>query len=134
MLNSVNLPTVKFKFRCYKFLPVGSSDTGDICYCMYILYILTAVVDILLQQGVSIDSVDSKGCTPLIVAAQYGKIIGGIRLRFCHINVRKSARTHEAGEYFTLKFVDLTLLFHDLPIRKVGLVKFGHENCVSCFI
>ena len=64
------------------FLFVGSSDTGDIC-CMYILYIFTAVVDILLQQGVSIDSVDSKGCTPLIVAAQYGKIIGGIRLRFC---------------------------------------------------
>ena len=41
---------------------------------MYILYMLTAVVDILLQQGVSIDSVDSKGCTPLIVAAQYGKV------------------------------------------------------------
>lgn len=31
------------------------------------------MVDVLLQQGVSIDSVDSKGCTPLIVAAQYGK-------------------------------------------------------------
>ena len=45
---------------------------------MYILYILTAVVDILLQQGVSIDSVDSKGCTPLIVAAQYGKVMGGL--------------------------------------------------------
>ena len=65
------------------FHPVGSSDTGDNCYCMYIFYIFSAVVDILLQQGVSIDSVDSKGCTPLIVAAQYGKIIGGIRLRFC---------------------------------------------------
>ena len=33
--------------------------------------------------------------------------------------MRKSVRTHEAREYFTLKFVDLTLLFHDLPIRKV---------------
>ena len=43
---------------------------------VYFVYILTAVVDILLQQGVSIDSVDSKGCTPLIVAAQYGKIMG----------------------------------------------------------
>ena len=57
---------------------MGSSDTGDICYCMYILYIFSAVVDILLQQGVSIDSVDSKGCTPLIVAAQYGKVMGGL--------------------------------------------------------
>ena len=45
---------------------------------MYILYIFKAVVDILLQQGVSIDSVDSKGCTPLIVAAQYGKVMGGL--------------------------------------------------------
>lgn len=32
-----------------------------------------AVVDLLLQHGVSIDVVDGKGCTPLIVAAQYGK-------------------------------------------------------------
>ena len=87
---------------------------------LYVYFVLfTAVVDILLQQGVSIDSVDSKGCTPLIVAARYGKIIGGIRLRFCHIHVRESSLTHEAGEYFILNFVDLTLLFHDLPIRKV---------------
>ena len=78
---------------------------------VYFVYILTAVVDILLQQGVSIDSVDSKGCTPLIVAAQYGKRMGGIRLRFCDIHVRESARTREAGEYFILKFVDLTLFF-----------------------
>ena len=34
---------------------------------------LTAAVEMLLQQGISIDSVDSKGCTPLIVAAQYGQ-------------------------------------------------------------
>lgn len=32
-----------------------------------------AVVEILLQAGVSIDSVDNKGCTPLIIAAQYGR-------------------------------------------------------------
>ena len=31
----------------------------------------------------------------------------------------ESVRTHEAGEYFILNFVDLTHLFHDLPIRKV---------------
>jgi ankyrin repeat protein len=31
-----------------------------------------AIVDILLQTGVSIDVVDNKGCTSLIVAAQYG--------------------------------------------------------------
>ena len=30
------------------------------------------IVDILLQYGVSIDITDNKGCTPLIVAAQYG--------------------------------------------------------------
>nr|XP_039254281.1 probable protein S-acyltransferase 23 [Styela clava] len=32
-----------------------------------------AVLEILLQAGVSIDSVDNKGCTPLIIAAQYGR-------------------------------------------------------------
>lgn len=32
-----------------------------------------AAVEILLQCGVDIDSVDSKGCTALIVAAQYGQ-------------------------------------------------------------
>ena len=32
-----------------------------------------AIVDILLQCGVNIDVVDNKGCTPLIVACQYGK-------------------------------------------------------------
>ena len=30
-------------------------------------------VDILLQNGVSIDTVDNRHCTPLIIAAQYGK-------------------------------------------------------------
>ena len=34
-----------------------------------------AIVDILLQAGVNIDVVDSKGCTPLIVACQYGKTV-----------------------------------------------------------
>ena len=53
------------------------------------------------------------------MAARYGKIIGGIRLRFCHIHVRESSLTHEAGEYFILNFVDLTLLFHDLPLFNV---------------
>lgn len=33
------------------------------------------VVDILLQAGVSIDSLDGKGCTPLTVACQYGKTV-----------------------------------------------------------
>ncbi|XP_041356884.1 palmitoyltransferase AKR1-like isoform X2 [Gigantopelta aegis] len=32
-----------------------------------------AIVDILVQVGVSLDVMDSKGCTPLIVAAQYGQ-------------------------------------------------------------
>ena len=32
-----------------------------------------AIVDILLSVGVPIDVMDSKGCTPLIVACQYGK-------------------------------------------------------------
>ncbi|XP_071787466.1 uncharacterized protein [Asterias amurensis] len=32
-----------------------------------------AVVDILLQAGVPIDTVDNKGCSPLIIACQYGK-------------------------------------------------------------
>ncbi|XP_046576707.1 probable protein S-acyltransferase 23 isoform X1 [Haliotis rubra] len=32
-----------------------------------------AVVDILVQSGVLLDIVDNKGCTPLIVAAQYGQ-------------------------------------------------------------
>lgn len=32
-----------------------------------------AIVEILLQCGVDIDCVDSKGCTPLIVACQYGQ-------------------------------------------------------------
>ncbi|KAL8604074.1 hypothetical protein ACOMHN_024899 [Nucella lapillus] len=32
-----------------------------------------AVVDILIQTGISIDTVDNKGCTPLIVACQYGQ-------------------------------------------------------------
>ena len=33
------------------------------------------IVDILLQVGVPIDTVDVKACTPLIVACQYGKTI-----------------------------------------------------------
>nr|XP_026696424.1 probable protein S-acyltransferase 23 isoform X1 [Ciona intestinalis] len=32
-----------------------------------------STVDILLQAGISIDSVDNKGCTPLIIASQYGR-------------------------------------------------------------
>ncbi len=32
-----------------------------------------SVVEILLQAGVSLESKDSKGCTPLIVACQYGQ-------------------------------------------------------------
>lgn len=32
-----------------------------------------AVVDILVQAGVSLDAADNKGCTPLIVACQYGQ-------------------------------------------------------------
>jgi ankyrin repeat protein len=32
-----------------------------------------AVVDVLLQRGVNIDVLDKKGCSPLIVACQYGK-------------------------------------------------------------
>ena len=32
-----------------------------------------AVVDILVQAGVGLDVMDNKGCTPLIVAAQYGQ-------------------------------------------------------------
>lgn len=32
-----------------------------------------AVIDILVQSGVPLDIVDNKGCTPLIVAAQYGQ-------------------------------------------------------------
>lgn len=31
------------------------------------------IVDLLLQHGVPIDSTDKKNCTPLIIAAQYGK-------------------------------------------------------------
>ena len=49
-----------------------------------------AIVDILLQSGVDIDVVDNKGCTPLIVACQYGKtmlvgyLIGkGTRVQLC---------------------------------------------------
>ncbi|CAH1776296.1 unnamed protein product [Owenia fusiformis] len=34
-----------------------------------------SIVDLLLQKGVSIDEVDTKGCTPLIVASQYGKTV-----------------------------------------------------------
>ncbi|XP_038055162.1 probable protein S-acyltransferase 23 [Patiria miniata] len=34
-----------------------------------------AVVDILLQASVSIDTVDNKGCTPLIIACQYGQTV-----------------------------------------------------------
>ena len=33
--------------------------------------------------------------------------------------MRESPLTLEAAEFFILNFVDLTLLFHDLPIRKV---------------
>ena len=33
------------------------------------------IVDILLTAGVNIDVTDAKGCTPLIVASQYGKVI-----------------------------------------------------------
>lgn len=43
-------------------------------YYIVLYYMVVALVDVLLQQGVSIDSVDNKGCTPLIVAAQYGEI------------------------------------------------------------
>ena len=32
-----------------------------------------AVVDVLLQTGVNLDVTDNKGCSPLIVASQYGK-------------------------------------------------------------
>ncbi|XP_006818309.1 uncharacterized protein LOC100368376 [Saccoglossus kowalevskii] len=49
-----------------------------------------AVVDILLQAGVSIDTTDAKGCTPLIIACQYGQtmlagyLMGkGARLQLC---------------------------------------------------
>lgn len=49
-----------------------------------------AVVDILVQSGVQLDVVDNKGCTPLIVASQYGQtmlagyLMGkGARLQIC---------------------------------------------------
>ncbi|KAL5012661.1 hypothetical protein ScPMuIL_011212 [Solemya velum] len=48
-----------------------------------------AVVDILIQVGVPIDIVDNKGCTPLIVAAQYGQtMLGGYLMgKGCRLQV-----------------------------------------------
>ena len=46
------------------------------------------IIEILLQAGVNIDVVDGKGCTPLIVACQYGKTV------LCGYLLGKGARLH----------------------------------------
>lgn len=43
-----------------------------LCFLIYNIFISLAAVDLLLQHGVDLDVRDSKGCSPLIIASQYG--------------------------------------------------------------